>query len=542
MVAGRLADCSDAAGHDGVTTEADHKGRRLGTPAGRDFAAAADSAPHGGKVAGSRAVGSPTVASGANAWSVWVRVILHDHPHDLRRVRLCGQNDLCGRSVPWWNWWKSRRYIVTLMGFLGYFIIYSLRASLSLAIIKMTQKVNVTFENGTIMEIQEFNWDSKDQGLILSAFFYGFTCTQFLGGILASRFGGHIVFGLGHAGSSCLAILSVPVAKFGFYPFMAIRILVGLFEGVTVPSMQQMCASWAPIYERTIISGIVNAGGQVGVFVSFLVSGVLIQHLGWESGFGSIWFVIWMIFIKKNPASDPRISEEEKTYIESNIVVMNNQGKGHIPWKSILTSSAVYSVIICHACDSWSSYTFVTLSPTYLRDVLGTDLGTTGFLSAAPYLMFIIVIFITGPLSDYLRSSKILTTQQVRKFGVGIGFLISGLFLVIMSNVTSLPAISSCLIIAIGVSAISKMSSMANPLDFAPTHSAIIIGISYTFATIPGIVAPTFAGFIVQNGSLSEWQTVFYTAAGVHFFGTIIFSIFAKGEIQKWSEDTTSTQ
>lgn len=249
--------------------------------------------------------------------------------------------------------------------------------------------------------------------------------------------------------------------------------------------MQQMCASWAPIYERTTISGIVNAGGQVGVFVSFLVSGVLVQHLGWESifyifgqlnfkcsvnknvnrfcvsgGFGSIWFVIWMIFIKKNPASDPRISEEEKMYIESNIGFMSNQGKGQTPWKSILTSSAVYCVIICHACDSWSSYTFITLSPTYLRDVLGTDLGTTGFLSAAPYLMFIIVICITGPLSDYLRSKKILTTQQVRKSGVGVGFLTSGLFIVIMSNVTSLPAISSCLIIAIGVSAISKMSSV----------------------------------------------------------------------------------
>lgn len=38
-----------------------------------------------------------------------------------------------------------------------------------------------------------------------------------------------------------------------------------------------------------------------------------------------------------------------------------------------------------------------------------------------------------------------------------------------------------------------------NPLDIAPQYASIILGISNTFATIPGIVSPMLAGVIVKN-------------------------------------------
>jgi len=38
-----------------------------------------------------------------------------------------------------------------------------------------------------------------------------------------------------------------------------------------------------------------------------------------------------------------------------------------------------------------------------------------------------------------------------------------------------------------------------NPLDIAPQYASIILGISNTFATVPGIVSPMLAGIIVQN-------------------------------------------
>lgn len=79
------------------------------------------------------------------------------------------------------------------MVFFGLFNLINLRMNLSVVIVAMTQKVNVTIDDGTIVEKQDFDWDSKTQGLILSSFFYGYITTQFLGGFLAAQFGGHLV-------------------------------------------------------------------------------------------------------------------------------------------------------------------------------------------------------------------------------------------------------------------------------------------------------------------------------------------------------------
>jgi ACS family sodium-dependent inorganic phosphate cotransporter len=57
----------------------------------------------------------------------------------------------------------------------------------------MTEWKPIEHENGTTTYYQEFDWNSKQQGLILSSFFYGYVSTQFIGGIIAAKIGGHIV-------------------------------------------------------------------------------------------------------------------------------------------------------------------------------------------------------------------------------------------------------------------------------------------------------------------------------------------------------------
>lgn len=165
-----------------------------------------------------------------------------------------------------------------------------------------------------------------------------------------------------------------------------------------------------------------------------------------------------MIFIKKDPASDPRISPEERAYIENNREKIDEKKNIQRPWKDIFTSSAVIAVTIVNFCDIWTTSMFVTEAPTFLKDVLNFDFKQMGITAAAPYLMYIVIAFIVSPLSDYLRSRKILTTQQVRKIFVSSGFLGTAFFLLIMCNMDSAAAVSSCLIIAVGITAITRTS------------------------------------------------------------------------------------
>lgn len=89
--------------------------------------------------------------------------------------------------------WRKRRYTVVFMAFFGFFNVYALRVNLSVAIVAMVEKRNITLGNGTMVQEQYFDWNSKQQGLVLSSFFYGYILTQFAGGFLAGKIGGHLV-------------------------------------------------------------------------------------------------------------------------------------------------------------------------------------------------------------------------------------------------------------------------------------------------------------------------------------------------------------
>ncbi|XP_055691165.1 sialin-like [Lutzomyia longipalpis] len=418
-----------------------------------------------------------------------------------------------------------------------------LKSSLSVALVAMTKVVNVTHENGTIVQEKEFNWNSKEQGYVLSSFFYGCVCTQFLGGMLANRFRGHIVFGIGIGGSSFLTILSPFAAKFGIYALITIRIIMGLIEGVAVPAVYDVINHWTPKEERTTITGITIMGTTAGVIFSFMLSGQLAEHLGWESifyvlgGLGCVWFIIWMIYIKNDPASDPRISPEEKAYIEANVGVTVTSQNHKIPWRKIVKSPPVYAVTIAAFSDLWITCTFLTQIPTYLDDVLHYNLGSTGFLAASPFILQIIVAFTASIACDRLRSTGKLTTEQTRKMCLSIGLLLCGFFLFIMANLTDPTIITICLNIAVGSASMIYVAYMVNPLDFAPNYATLIIGISNTVGIATGIISPILTGYIVQEGNSDEWKIIFYIAAGLAVVGTTVFTLFAEGEVQEWAKD-----
>jgi ACS family sodium-dependent inorganic phosphate cotransporter len=71
--------------------------------------------------------------------------------------------------------------------------LYTMRVNLSVAIVALTEERNVTLANNTIVVEKYFDWSSEQKGFALSAFFYGYICTQILGGIASARFGGHLV-------------------------------------------------------------------------------------------------------------------------------------------------------------------------------------------------------------------------------------------------------------------------------------------------------------------------------------------------------------
>ncbi|CAG2165540.1 unnamed protein product [Oppiella nova] len=169
----------------------------------------------------------------------------------------------------------------------------------------------------------DFNWDDKQQALVLGSFFYGYVLTQIPAGIAVERFGAKWMFGFSLLISGILSLLGPLCAKWGqdsIVPFMVTRLGQGLAQGVILPSMNTMIAQWMPKMERSRAMSIIFAGSSLGSVVSLPLTGYLCDESflgGWPAIFyvlgisACIWFVFWILFVFDSPDSHPFISQSE---------------------------------------------------------------------------------------------------------------------------------------------------------------------------------------------------------------------------------------
>ncbi|EDW67516.1 sialin [Drosophila virilis] len=451
-------------------------------------------------------------------------------------------NELVESEPLTWRFWRKQRYIVVLLAFFGFFNVYSLRVNLSVAIVAMTENRTVVDADGNISYEQDFPWDPKQKGLILSSFFYGYIMTQFLGGYIGTKVGGNLVFGLGIGTTAILTLLTPLAANHSLGMFLAVRIIEGVFEGVTFPGIHAVWARWSPPLERSRMASIAFAGNYAGTVIAMPSSGMLAARYGWASVFyvfgaiGVVWLILWLLFVRAGPELDRFCSKEECEYIQKSIGYVGAKKIKH-PWKAFFTSMPFYAIIASHFSENWGFYTLLTQLPSFLKDTLNFDLGKTGFLSALPYLAMGILLAISGYLADWLQVKGIWTTTQVRRnFNCG-AFLAQTVFMMLTAYIMD-PTWSVVFItIAVGLGAFAWSGFAVNHLDIAPQHASVLMGIGNTFATIPGIVSPLLTGYIVgDSGDRYEWRLVFFISAGIYLVGCVIYWFYASGELQEWAK------
>lgn len=109
------------------------------------------------------------------------------------------------------------------------------------------------------------------------------------------------------------------------------------------------------------------------------------------------------------------------------------------------------------------------------------------------------MLFVSGYLADWFQVNRYLSTSQVRKYFNNLSFLAQMIFLLLAGYFANPSVVLLCLTLSVGLGAFSISGYMANPLDIAPQFSSIIIGMSNTFATVPGLISPILTGYIVTT-------------------------------------------
>ncbi|KAK5618208.1 hypothetical protein CRENBAI_020834 [Crenichthys baileyi] len=457
----------------------------------------------------------------------------------------------------------SARLNLAILMFFGFSVVYGLRVNLSVAMVAMVNTTDPAAERNTTVVpacplppgaentskvlqqpdgTPQYPWDSETQGWLLGSFFFGYLCTQIPGGYLAGHYGGKFFLGLGVFGTALLTLLTPLAAGLGAYWLFALRALEGFGEGVTFPAMMAMWARWAPPLERSRLMTLSGSGASFGAFLALPLTGYICEKLGWPAvfylcgGAGCLWFVFWCALVSNDPQTHRRISEEERDYIVNSI---GAQGKGHgwsLPLLSMLLSVPLWTIIITQMCSNWSYYTLLTSLPTYMNNILHFDLKSNSFLSALPYLGSLPASLLSGVAADWLIGKKVFSITNVRKIFTFTGLLLPAVFLTaVCYSGCSHILIVTFLTLSTSLGGTSSAGVFINQIDIAPQYAGFLLGITNTFGTIPGVIAPIVTGYFTEDHTLAGWRKVFWVAAGINIGGAVIYTIFGSGEIQSWA-------
>jgi MFS transporter, ACS family, solute carrier family 17 (sodium-dependent inorganic phosphate cotransporter), other len=409
-----------------------------------------------------------------------------------------------------------RRYTVVGLFSLATVICYVDRVSISVAIIPLARQEG---------------YDAAAQGLVLSAFFWGYLWPQLLGGWLADRMGGRRVLAAGVAVWSLATLLTPAAATTSFALLVGVRVLLGLGEGVNFPAIHSLAARWMPVRERSRAISLNFSGMYLGTVLALIASPPIIVAFGWpavfyiSAGLGALWVTVWMIAAADRPESMARLSAEELK-----VITAERRAEARavtVPWAKIAREPAVGAIVLAHFCSNFGFNILLLWLPTYLNYRFGVTVARVGAFSLVPWIATFLTANAGGWFADAMLTRGI-SVGTTRKLLQSLAFAFGALPLVLLPGAYSPSNAIALVTFSAAASGLGLSGYGVNHLDVGPTYAGVLMGISNTIAAVPGIIGVAAAGFILR--ATESFSAVFYLIAAVYTVGLLGYLAWASGE------------
>lgn len=382
-------------------------------------------------------------------------------------------------------------------------------------------------------------WSKSFAGIVQSAFLWGYLISPIVGGALVDYYGGKVVMGWGVTLWSMATFLTPWAAETSLLALLFTRILLGVAEGVALPSMNNMISRWFPQIERSRAVGLAMGGFNLGSAMGLLISPIIMSKAGIFGPFvifglfGFLWVLAWLAAISSTPAQHSSISKYELYYITKDMKPLttstkrSGQSAAIPPFKKLLTKLPTWALISANAMHSWGFFVILSWMPVYFNTIYHVDLREAAWFSALPWVMMAVLGYAAGAISDKLvQSGKSVTFT--RKLMQTIGFLGPGMALLGLNKARTPSIASAWLTAAVGLSSFSHSGFLVNFQEIAPQYAGVLHGMSNTAGTVAAIVGTVGAGFFVEKmGSFRGFITL---TAFLYFVSAFFWNFAATGE------------
>lgn len=356
----------------------------------------------------------------------------------------------------------------------------------------------------------ELGISASKLGILLSAFFWTYACTQLLSGWLVDRLNVNWVFAAGFIlWSAATALTGISHA---FFVLFALRLLLGMGESVAYPSYSKIIALNFSEEHRGLANSLISAGLVLGPGFGMLLGGLLMARFGWRPFFialglaSMLWIVPWLKWMPKKHRAAPTDSIDSLSVLE--FLRLRSA------WGSCLGLFAV----------NYVSYFLITWLPFYLMREQHFSMDNMAELGGTAYLLGACFAIFSGWLSDRWIASGA-TPTLVRKTFTGGGLALAGIFigLAVISGTYCCAAALILGVIFFGAAS-SNVWAVTQTLA-GPKAAGRWTGFQNFVGNLSGIVAPALTGFVLERTGHFYWAFVIMTGVALVGMASWVFLI-----------------
>jgi ACS family glucarate transporter-like MFS transporter len=330
-------------------------------------------------------------------------------------------------------------------------------------------------------------------GILLSAFFWLYAFMQVPAGWIVDRFGVKWAYAGG------FAFWSVASALTGFaqgaISLIALRLALGVGQSVAFPASASAVSRGFRDRERGLVTAGYLSGVRMGQAVVNAIGALMIATVGYRGFFliigltALLWLPPWLAFWgrrRPQPAGDPAAAT-----LQSPVSFSFRQAV------VLLRHRTVLGIFLGYFAYDYVWFVYVTWLPSYLMLARKFTTVEMGFYSSVPYLIMMVVILMSGALSDYIirrgRSERV-----VRKWFIAIGMLVACLIVpagFVEDKMTSVWLLTAALL---GIGIASPNTWTLTQAVCARPIVGTVSGIQNFGGNLGGIVAPALTGAVVH--------------------------------------------
>jgi sugar phosphate permease len=204
------------------------------------------------------------------------------------------------------------------------------------------------------------------------------------------------------------------------------RTLLGVAESLIFPSMLILLTNWFTRTERSRANAILILGNPVTVTWMAAVTGYLIKAVGWQMTFilegipSVIWAFVWLMIARDLPRDASWLSKESSRELEAELEREQTVLPALTNLSSALRVPGVILLCVQYAFWSFGVYGLVLWIPEMIRSGSTRGIETVGLLSAAPFLLAVVLMLVVAHFSDRALNRKVFVWPFLLLSGVAL--------------------------------------------------------------------------------------------------------------------------